>query len=123
MTVAVFFTIDKKGNFLITDHTANEIRIFSPQGVMNHILGRGHLYLLYALTVMAQKTVRRSIGGKFCSTPVDSYNVWKLFNILIPAGIPKLQHIETVCRKGKLPNGFEIDPEPFLDRKIMIRPL
>ncbi|KAI6661347.1 Ring finger protein nhl-1 [Oopsacas minuta] len=47
MIASLFFTIDKKGNFLITDSTANDIRIFSPQGVMKHILGRGHLSYLY----------------------------------------------------------------------------
>ena len=42
MTLALFFTIDKRGNFLITDQMINEIRIFSPDGVLKHILGRGH---------------------------------------------------------------------------------
>ncbi|KAI6649867.1 PEP-CTERM sorting domain-containing protein [Oopsacas minuta] len=51
MTAANFFTIDKKGNFLITDDTANNIIIFSPQGVMKHILGRGHLYLLNGIVL------------------------------------------------------------------------
>ena len=41
MTSALFFTIDKKGNFIITDSLINEIRIFSPNGVLKHILGRG----------------------------------------------------------------------------------
>ena len=43
ITLAVFFTIDQKGNFIITDQSSNEIRIFSPNGVLKHILGRGHL--------------------------------------------------------------------------------
>ena len=43
MTVALFFTTDKKGNFIITDQSTDEIRIFSPNGVLKHILGRGHL--------------------------------------------------------------------------------
>ncbi|KAI6657863.1 hypothetical protein LOD99_605 [Oopsacas minuta] len=51
ITLAVFFTIDKKGNFLITDITANEIRIFSPQGVMKHILGIGHLSYLCGIVL------------------------------------------------------------------------
>ncbi|KAI6649907.1 PEP-CTERM domain protein [Oopsacas minuta] len=51
MTLALFFTIDKKGNFLITDNTANYIRIFSPEGVMKHILGRGHLFSLYGIVL------------------------------------------------------------------------
>ena len=46
MTLAIFFAIDKKGNFLITDQSINEIRIFSPNGVLKHILGRGHLPFL-----------------------------------------------------------------------------
>ncbi|KAI6648860.1 PEP-CTERM domain protein [Oopsacas minuta] len=51
MTAAIFFTIDKKGNFLITDNTTDEIRIFSPQGVMKHILGRGHLSFLCGIVL------------------------------------------------------------------------
>ncbi|KAI6648900.1 Tripartite motif-containing protein [Oopsacas minuta] len=50
MPAAIFFTIDKKGNFLITN-TADDIRIFSPQGVMKHILGRGHLYNLMGIVL------------------------------------------------------------------------
>ena len=46
MTVALFFTADKKGNFIITDQSSNEIRIFSPNGVLKHILGRRHLTFL-----------------------------------------------------------------------------
>ena len=46
MTLALFFTIDKKGNFIITDQSSDEIRIFSPNGVLKHILGGGHLTLL-----------------------------------------------------------------------------
>ncbi|KAI6657865.1 Serine/threonine-protein kinase PknD [Oopsacas minuta] len=49
MTFAIFFTIDKKGNFLIADNTFDDIRIFSPQGVMKHILGRGHLSYLCSI--------------------------------------------------------------------------
>ena len=51
MTVALFFTIDKKGNFIITDQSSNEIRIFSPNGVIKHILGRGHLPFLIGITL------------------------------------------------------------------------
>ena len=51
MTVALFFTIDKKGNFIITDQSSNEIRIFSPNGVIKHILGRGHLPFLTGMTL------------------------------------------------------------------------
>ena len=46
MTAALFFTTDKRGNFLITDQLINEIRVFSPDGVLKHTLGRGHLRLL-----------------------------------------------------------------------------
>ena len=38
MTSSLFFTIDKNGNFLITDHSSQQIRIFSPKGVLRHIL-------------------------------------------------------------------------------------
>ena len=41
MTSAWFFTIDKKGNFLITDQSLQQIRIFSSKGVLSNILGRG----------------------------------------------------------------------------------
>ena len=51
MTLAVFFTTDKKGNFIITDNSINEIRIFSPNGVLKHILGRGHLPLITGITL------------------------------------------------------------------------
>ena len=51
MTSALFFTIDKKGNFIITDHSNNEIRIFSPNGVLKHILGRGHLPFITGITL------------------------------------------------------------------------
>ena len=40
MTAALFFTIDKRGNFIIIEHSINEIRIFSPDGVLKHTLGR-----------------------------------------------------------------------------------
>ena len=46
MTAALFFTIDKRGNFLIAEQSNNEIRIFSPDGVLKHTLGRGHLRFL-----------------------------------------------------------------------------
>ena len=51
MTTARFFTTDKKGNFIITDQSSNEIRIFSPNGVHKHILGRGHLTYLSGITL------------------------------------------------------------------------
>ena len=40
MTSAHFFTIDKKGNFLITDASLQQSRIFSSEGVLSNILGR-----------------------------------------------------------------------------------
>ena len=46
MTSAWFFTIDKKGNFLITDASLIQIRIFSSKGVLSNILGRGQLPFL-----------------------------------------------------------------------------
>ena len=51
MTTALFFTIDKKGNFIITDQSINQIRIFSPNGVLKHILGRGHLAFITGITL------------------------------------------------------------------------
>ena len=51
MTTALFFTTDKKGNFIIADQSSNEIRIFSPNGVLKHILGRGHLTILTGITL------------------------------------------------------------------------
>ena len=51
MTAANFFAIDKKGNFLITDETLGEIRIFSSKGVLSNILGRGQPSFLYAITL------------------------------------------------------------------------
>ncbi|KAI6654985.1 PEP-CTERM domain protein, partial [Oopsacas minuta] len=69
MTVASSFTIDKKWNFLITDNAADEIRIFSPQGVMKHILGRGHLSHLYGILLDNSDNiicVNHGIEGKGC---------------------------------------------------------
>ncbi|KAI6648899.1 T9SS C-terminal target domain-containing protein [Oopsacas minuta] len=69
MTAALFFTIDKKGNFLITDNAANDIRIFSPQGVMKHILGRGHLSFLNGIVLDNSDNiicVNNGIEGKGC---------------------------------------------------------
>ena len=51
MTAALFFTTDKKGNFIITDSSSNEIRIFSPNGVLKHILGSGHLPFIAGITL------------------------------------------------------------------------
>ena len=51
MTNAWFFTIDKKGNFLITDSSLQQIRIFSSKGVLSNILGRGQLPFLYGITL------------------------------------------------------------------------
>ena len=41
MTTALFFTIDKKGNFLIAGQSLQQIRIFSSKGVLSNILSRG----------------------------------------------------------------------------------
>ena len=43
MTLALFFSIDKNRNFLITDQSNDQIRIFSSKGVLKHILGTGHI--------------------------------------------------------------------------------
>ena len=51
MTSAWFFTIDKKGNFLITDLFFRQIRIFSSKGVLSNILGRGQLPFLHGITL------------------------------------------------------------------------
>ena len=54
MSVALFFTLDSKGNFLISDHSnpeTSEIRIFSPNGVLKHSLGRGHLSFLSGIAL------------------------------------------------------------------------
>ena len=51
MTSANFFTIDKKGNFLITDQTLGRINIFSPKGVLIHILGAGQLPFLFGIAL------------------------------------------------------------------------
>ena len=50
MTVALFFTMDEKGNFLVTDHSRGEIKIFSPNGVLNQTLGKGDLPFLAGIT-------------------------------------------------------------------------
>ena len=54
MSVALFFTLDSKGNFLISAHSipeTSEIRIFSPNGVLKHSLGRGHLIFLSGIAL------------------------------------------------------------------------
>ena len=51
MTTATFFTIDKKGNFLITDTSLERINIFSPKGVLIHILGAGQLPFLAGIAL------------------------------------------------------------------------
>ena len=63
MTLAVFFTTDKKGNFIITDQSSNEIRIFSPNGVLKHILGRGHLAFLTGITLDNTNNIICVCGG------------------------------------------------------------
>ena len=63
MIVALFFTIDKKGNFIITDQSSNEIRIFSPNGVLKHILGRGHLPFLTGIILDNTNNIICVCGG------------------------------------------------------------
>ena len=45
-----FFTIDKNRNFLISDASSQQIRIFSPKGVLRHILA-GQLHFLNGVTL------------------------------------------------------------------------
>ena len=51
MTFALFMVIDLKGNFLISDYSNQEISIFSPQGILKHIIGQGHCNFLNGLTL------------------------------------------------------------------------
>ena len=51
MSTAFFFTIDKKGNFLVTDLSLEQIRIFSPDGVLKHILGTRQLPLVFGIAL------------------------------------------------------------------------
>ena len=51
MTTASFMVIDLKSNFLISDVSNQEIRIFSPQGILKHIIGQGHFDILNGLTL------------------------------------------------------------------------
>ena len=51
MTLPLFMVIDPRDNFLISDQSNQEIRIFSPQGILKHILGQGHCNSLNGLTL------------------------------------------------------------------------
>ena len=51
MTIALFMVIDIKGNFLLSDESNQQIRIFSPQGILKHIIGQGQFYFLNGLTL------------------------------------------------------------------------
>ena len=51
MNLALYLAIDHKSNFLISDLPNKEIRIFSPQGLLKHIIGQGHFHLLNGLTL------------------------------------------------------------------------
>ena len=51
MTLALFMVIDAKGNFLISDRSNQEVRIFSPQGILKYIIGRGHFDFLNGLAL------------------------------------------------------------------------
>ena len=57
MTVALFMVIDPKGNFLISDSSNQEVRVFSPQGILKHIIGRGHFNILNGLTLDNSKNI------------------------------------------------------------------
>ena len=50
MTTAVSFTIDKRGDFIITDNSINEIRILSPDGVSST------LYLTFLGSILLDNT-------------------------------------------------------------------
>ena len=51
MTTTLFMVIDLTGNILISDDSNHEIRIFSPQGLLKHIIGQGHFNILTGLTL------------------------------------------------------------------------
>ena len=51
MTISMFMIIDLKGNFLISDSSNQEIRVFSPQGILKHIIGKGHFNFLNGLAI------------------------------------------------------------------------
>ena len=65
MTTSFFFTIDKNGNFLITDQSSQQIRIFSPKGVLRHIL-TGQLPFLYGITLDNSDRVICVCNSKEC---------------------------------------------------------
>ena len=66
MTSALFFTIDKKGNFIIINQSSNEIRLFSHNGVLKHILGRGHLRFLNGITLDNTNNIICVCHGNVC---------------------------------------------------------
>ena len=51
MTISMYMVIDPKGNFLISDLSNREVRIFSPQGILKHSIGKGHFYSLGGLAL------------------------------------------------------------------------
>ena len=51
MTIAFFMVIDLKGNLLISDGSNQQIRIFSPEGILKHTIGQGHCNFLNGLTL------------------------------------------------------------------------
>ena len=65
MTSSLFFTIDKNGNFLITDQSSQQIRIFSPKGVLRHIL-TGQLPFLCGVTLDNFDRIICVCNGKEC---------------------------------------------------------
>ena len=54
---AFFFAIDCKGNFIISEHTKSEIRIYAPNGQLKHKLGVGHLRLLTGVALDSTDTI------------------------------------------------------------------
>ena len=65
MTLSCFFTIDKNGNFLITGASSQQIHIFSPKGVLRHIL-TGQLPFLYGITLDKFERIICVCYGKDC---------------------------------------------------------
>ena len=51
MAVALYMVIDPRGNFLISDSSNHEVRIFSPQGILKHSMGKGHFNSLGGLAL------------------------------------------------------------------------
>ena len=51
MNVAIFMIIDPRGNFLISDTSNQEIRIFSSHGILKQTIGQRHFNFLNGITL------------------------------------------------------------------------